>query len=393
MDGINRKAIEDFLLDIACLDEISKKVSKFNPFETLGLVNNEIKHSNVLAWLFDPNENHGFDEIVIKKFVQHIAKKYPEYHDVIKLSLMDLSDIYVRREWKHIDLIAVSEKNRFVLVIENKIWSKESKHQLSDYKRKVINEYDGYDDIIYVFLTPEGLQSSDPDVWLSMNYSEIIEVILESMNLKIDEISNDVKAFINQYIIILRRYIVGQSDLEKICKEIYYKHKKALDLIYEFRPDQYSEVNRILLEIIREDDRLIEEQSSKTLIRFVPKTLEKINPRSCERWTDSKRLLILEIPNGESLRLKLVVGPTVNDERDTFIDYAKSKPQIFKGASKRKSVKWSVIYSKDLMKKNYIDDYENDYDSLKADLKLKLNALLENDIQKIIDSFIKEFNV
>lgn len=384
MDELDKKSIEEFVLDINSLDRISRKAGKFNPFETLGLVNNEIKHSNVLAWLFDPNENHGIDEIVLKKFIQYIAKKYPEYHDVIKLSLMDLSDVYVRREWKHIDLIVVSEKNRFVLVIENKIWCKESKHQLSDYKNKVINDYKSYDDIIYIFLTPEGLQSSNPDVWLSMNYSEIIEVIQRSISLKTDEISSDVNTFVNQYITILRRYIVGQSDLEKICKEIYYKHKKALDLIYEFRPDQYSEVNRILLEIIKEDDRLIEEQSSKTLIRFVPKALEKANPRNCEGWTDSKRLLIFEIPNGESLRLKLVVGPTVNDERNIFIDYAKSKPQIFKGASKRKSVKWSVIYSKNLMKKNYIEDYENDYDSLKVDLKKKLDTLIANDVQKLL---------
>ncbi len=50
MDELDKKSIEEFVLDINCLDRISRKAGKFNPFETLGLVNNEKKHSNVLAW-------------------------------------------------------------------------------------------------------------------------------------------------------------------------------------------------------------------------------------------------------------------------------------------------------------------------------------------------------
>ena len=72
MDDVNLKCIEEFLMDIEILDKINTKISKFNAFESLGIVNNEIRHSNVLTWLFNPNDNHGLDDIFLKKFIQKI---------------------------------------------------------------------------------------------------------------------------------------------------------------------------------------------------------------------------------------------------------------------------------------------------------------------------------
>lgn len=33
----------------------------------------EIRHSNILGRLLDPNENHGFGDAVIRGFLNHIA--------------------------------------------------------------------------------------------------------------------------------------------------------------------------------------------------------------------------------------------------------------------------------------------------------------------------------
>jgi hypothetical protein len=49
---------------------------------------------------------------------------------MLDITTMDFNDIQVLREWKNIDLLAVTDENKFVLVIENKILSKESSHQL-----------------------------------------------------------------------------------------------------------------------------------------------------------------------------------------------------------------------------------------------------------------------
>jgi hypothetical protein len=64
------QVLEDFLMEIEILDDIESKVSVFNVFETLGLFHTEIRHSNVLAWLLKPQENHGLGESFFKNLLQ-----------------------------------------------------------------------------------------------------------------------------------------------------------------------------------------------------------------------------------------------------------------------------------------------------------------------------------
>lgn len=62
----DRESLEQLLMDTELLDRLEARVSGFNMFETLGLVNAEIRHSNMLAWLMSPKENHGLDDVFLK---------------------------------------------------------------------------------------------------------------------------------------------------------------------------------------------------------------------------------------------------------------------------------------------------------------------------------------
>ncbi|OLO26789.1 hypothetical protein BTR23_22150 [Alkalihalophilus pseudofirmus] len=66
------KHLEAFLLDIEILEQIETKLANFNVFETLNMYHTEIRHSNVLAWLMKPNENHGLGDLFIKKLIQEV---------------------------------------------------------------------------------------------------------------------------------------------------------------------------------------------------------------------------------------------------------------------------------------------------------------------------------
>ena len=63
----NEKALQDFLLNIDCLDELIPWTGKFNIFDVLKISRTEIRHSNVLAWLLDANENHGLGDMFIRE--------------------------------------------------------------------------------------------------------------------------------------------------------------------------------------------------------------------------------------------------------------------------------------------------------------------------------------
>lgn len=54
-----RALLEKFVEELESLERIAYG---FNIFTTLDIINTEIRHSNVLAWLLDPSENHGLGD-------------------------------------------------------------------------------------------------------------------------------------------------------------------------------------------------------------------------------------------------------------------------------------------------------------------------------------------
>ena len=61
--------LENFIFD-SNLKELEKKyeLNNFNIFDCLKLTRAEIRHSNFLAWLLDPNEAHGFEDYFLTAF-------------------------------------------------------------------------------------------------------------------------------------------------------------------------------------------------------------------------------------------------------------------------------------------------------------------------------------
>ncbi len=120
------------------------------------------------------------------------------------------------------------------MAIENKVGSYEHSNQLNHYRNILEKEYADYQRI-YVFLTPDGEEPSDAENWDILTYTDVVEV-LENICCKI-ELQPDVSMMIKNYIEVIRRDIVKDQKLIDICNKIYNKHKKALDLIYEYRTD------------------------------------------------------------------------------------------------------------------------------------------------------------
>ncbi|UXR69688.1 PD-(D/E)XK nuclease family protein [Staphylococcus sp. IVB6246] len=120
----DEKLLVEFLKDVDILNEIEANVDNFNVFEILGTINTEIRHSNMLAWLFNPNEVHGLNDLFIKKFIEIYLNKSAVQKDdsfVLQMLLKDFDDVIVRREWNHIDVLLISEANKVIFAIENKM--------------------------------------------------------------------------------------------------------------------------------------------------------------------------------------------------------------------------------------------------------------------------------
>lgn len=272
--------LKEFLLDIDCLNPLYEWTRKFNMFDILKITRTEIRHSNVLGWLLDPHETHGIGTGIIKGFVQHVVSSFSDDQDVFELLLMDLNDITIYREKRHIDILAVSDEEQFVLCIENKIDSKEHSNQLNRYRKIVEDAYPNHKKI-FIFLSPDGMDASDMDYWCTMSYKDVIDII-EKEKSKV-RLHQDAELLINNYIEAVRRDIVGDEKLIQLCAEIYNKHQKALDLIFENKPDKTSDLTAIFVEWAKKktEEGLIMisiDNCSKKYTRFMTDNMSKLLP-------------------------------------------------------------------------------------------------------------------
>jgi hypothetical protein len=389
------KAIENFLMDIELLDRIESSLSKFNVFETLNILHTEIRHSNVLAWLMKPLENHGLSDNFIRKLLQYVFLENRDYMkkqgiSMLDLTTWDMTDFQVMREWRNIDIAIVSEENKLVLVIENKVLSKESSHQLKKYLDIINKEYSDYKKV-FLFLTPDGDSPSDEANWLIVSYAQLLDILIKSINLRKDFINEAVDQFLKQYIEIIRRYFMGENELEKICREIYFKHQKALDLIFEYKPDIYSEISKYIEELVLSNQNLTLDTSTKTYTRFISKTLDAVIPQKGQGWTKSNRILLWEFQNrNEKLILKLIIGPGDQQVREKLFDISESHKSLFKSRLNTLTGQYTQIYSTEVLPKSFIKE-QDDLEVIQKKIVQKWGKLLEEDIKDIEQIILNEF--
>ncbi len=279
----NLKLLTDLLLDVDDLNELEEH--PFNVFDVLKVTRTEIRHSNVLAWLFDPYESHGLENSVLAVLNSYLVKyNLISQTDSIDILTMDYSDIIVYRERRNIDILIESKKDKYILCIENKIDTQDHSEQLNKYYDIINEQYDNSYKKIFMYLTPEGLTPNNDknDAWCCFDYKKIVEIIESA--LKKSSISEDIYKFIESYCEILRREIMQNNEIVELCQKIYKKHRKALDLIFENRPDRLQNVSEYFKawcdqkaksgEIIWDKDH-----SNKSHTRFRTNKLDALIPK------------------------------------------------------------------------------------------------------------------
>ena len=306
--------LKEFLLDIECLDPLAEWTSRFNLFDILRISRVEIRHSNMLSWLLNPNENHGLGDSIIRGFIQYVVTSFSDDADVFETLLMDCHDFVIQREWHNIDILAVSQKERFIICIENKIDSKEHDNQLNRYRKQIEEAFPGYRKM-YIYLSPQGDESSDTENWCSMGYQDVLNIV-ETARRK-TSLLPEAQLLIDNYISTIRRDIVGDEKLARICAEIYAKHQRALDLIFENKPDRAAMLAEIFRawctekaakgEIVFDADK-----SNKSYTRFKTIAMSEILPDATEAnsgW-NTKNYYFYEIrnPNGNEFYIQLALS-------------------------------------------------------------------------------------
>jgi hypothetical protein len=237
----NRELLEAFVIDNDDLERLEDLISEFNLFEAVGAVRQELRHSDTLRFLLDPSAAHGFGAAFLGEFLKRaLADQGLERFGPVEVDAADLSRTVVSREWKNIDLLLRNDPARFVVAIENKVGSGEHSNQLQRYREIVEAECPRHRRAL-LFLTPDGVAPSD-EAWIPVSY-DVVEACVQRVLARWESrIGPDVATLLRHYDTLLRRHIVSESDIARLCRRIYAKHQQALDLIFEHRPDAHSRV-------------------------------------------------------------------------------------------------------------------------------------------------------
>ena len=304
--------LEDFVVGNPDLARLETELAQFNLFEAIGVVRSEVRHSDFLAFLLDPSQNHGLGEFFLKSFLQHTllsARGGDLALNPIEVDTWDLGDTEVRREWQNIDILLINQRLGFICLIENKIDAGEHSGQLKRYRKIIEHNFGGFK-ILPILLSKEGDDPSD-EHYIGIDYSLICQLVEGTLATRKSTLGADVATAIGHYAEMLRRHIVSDSEIIDLAQTIYRKHKQALDIILEHRPDTQTDICSYLQELIESTPGfvLIVEGEGKTYILFVPESWEAC-PQLMQGQDKHGWLLVFQFINrSERLDLTLSLGP------------------------------------------------------------------------------------
>jgi hypothetical protein len=361
MSSEERAFLENFIVSNPDLERLEALLAKFNIFEAIDAVRQELRHSDFLAFLLNPSENHGLGDIFLKKFLMRVPTDADNPSlSAIEIDVSNLQGAEIRREWRNIDiLIHVHDSvSRLVCAIENKVYTTEHSDQLRRYREIVNREFAGYR-LIFIYLTPEGDIPSD-ETYIPFSYTEIAKLVDNVHQTYKSILDSEVYTLMAHYTTMLRRHIVSDSEIAELCQKIYHKHQKALDLIFEHRPDLQADLAEVLRKLIESKvPGLVLDHFTKTLIYFSVVDWDNYpGQRTGQGWTKSGRVLLFEFGNfSNQLSLRLIIGPAGSGlVRQAIHQIAFSHPKIFRGMGKQLRSKWTMIYKRRFLAPS---DYED----------------------------------
>lgn len=284
--------LEGFILQNNDLLALEERLGRFNIFDALGLARAEIRHSNFLAWLLDPAESHGQGQFFLKGLLEDILRSVPRGArplSVLELHNADLRGVEVRREWERIDLLITCEEPRFGIVIENKIGSSEHGSQLYRYMNAYRNRYTDRP-AIFVYLTASG-EGPSCEGWFHYTYADVFRVLERCRNTQAGSIGDDVRVVLDHYLRLIGSRFMNDANIEKLCRDIYRKHRQALDLIYDVVGEK-GETARLLEEMLRADEMWHVFGTTGRRVDFTPREWAEITPPLCTLAGQDRRFWI-----------------------------------------------------------------------------------------------------
>ena len=236
--------------------------------------------------------------------------------------------------------------------------------------------------------------------WFKSDYSIVKKLILEILDK--EKLDNRPRIYIEDYYNTLRRYVVEDEEIRKICEEIYQKHKLALDLIYDTIHNLKNLLSKEILKYLKNSEEKlnikVSNDSTSTYIRFLPNELsELVSGKGSNVWVKEEWLLLFEltIKKEGPITIRIVIGPPkegFKDEEENLFKYLTDNKKSylkFKGSKlyyNYKTIDTETIMKEDLSQISYDDSI---MDIFKENLDKYFSNILPEKINAIKGFFLK----
>jgi hypothetical protein len=124
------EALQALQADASELERIETLLDRFNVFEAIGFVHQEVMHSYFLAFLLDPRQNHDLGDLFLKGFLESVkdSSNVMLPIDLYSRNVGVLKETKVHKEVHtddgRIDIQLHNHAGRWSVIIENKISTK-----------------------------------------------------------------------------------------------------------------------------------------------------------------------------------------------------------------------------------------------------------------------------
>ncbi|MDD5616467.1 MAG: PD-(D/E)XK nuclease family protein [Candidatus Methanoperedens sp.] len=167
------KFMKGFLRLISTVKQAQEKglwqKTYFNLFNTFGYLRLEAVHSNVLAYLLNPEETHGLGDNFLRSFVYRVF-------NIKNLPINSSAKVFREKYEGGYPMDIVVKGNNWWLVIENKIDSDEQEDQTKRYSEIWKRRVKRGENVLLAFLSPPGWQPESSD-FIPVSYKTIRELL------------------------------------------------------------------------------------------------------------------------------------------------------------------------------------------------------------------------
>ena len=348
-------ALTALVMDCPELAKLEGRLSRFNIFRVLKAAKHEIRHSNMLAWLFDPEESHGLGDRFLRRWLMNVARDAlvrldspGTFPSPIEIDAVDIEYVEVFRELEKIDLlveIKTGDGKTWIICIENKIESSQHGSQLSRYRNYVEQRYIDATYRLYVFLT-RFEEEPEEAVFITSSHEVIESVLRLCLKERRAAIGAEPRLLIEQYLDLLAEDFVDDSKSAQLARQIYRRHKKAIDFILEVRADPISVASDSLKELLTSESPklgIAMAPCGKGRVRFIPRQWDVPENSGGTAWGTNSRYVLCEVIFwSKTVELHICVGKAPDVWADAVWNRAATPP--FKQEWRRRPRHWVKPY-------------------------------------------------